>query len=105
MTQLRTGYVRLNEYMKKSNLGQSNKCQCGEVESVKHYILDCRQYKNEREQMRRKLFEACDITDLDLNILLDAKRDDDYKHWRSFILLELENYMAETKRNATRQSC
>ena len=34
VTQLRTGYIRLNEYMKKGNLGQSDKSQCGEVEPV-----------------------------------------------------------------------
>ena len=33
--------------MKKSNLGQSDKCQCGEMESVEHYIVDRRQYEND----------------------------------------------------------
>ena len=65
------------------------------VETVKHYILDCCQYENESKQMRM-LFKACGINDLDLNILLDTKRDNDYKDQRSFILLELENYVAET---------
>ena len=55
--------------------------------------------------MRRRLLEACGITDLDLNILLDVQRDDDYKDWRSFILLDLENYVAETKRFAIRHPC
>ena len=49
----------------------------------------------------RRLYKACDITDLDLDILLDAKCANDYKDWRSFILLELENYVAQTKRFAT----
>ena len=55
--------------------------------------------------MRRRLFEACGITDLDLDILLDAKRDVEYKDWRSFILLEVENYVAQTKRFATQHLC
>ena len=53
----------------------------------------------------RSLFEVCGITDLDLNSLLDAKCDDDYKDWRSLILLVLENYVAETKRFARQHQC
>ena len=51
--------------------------------------------------MRKKLFKTCGIIHLDMNLLLDAKQDDIYKDWRSVILTELENFVAETKRFAT----
>ena len=51
--------------------------------------------------MRNELFETCGIIHLDMNLLLDAKKDDDYKDWRSFLLSELEKYVAETRRLAT----
>ena len=82
VAQLRTGYARLNEYLNKSNIAESDMCQCGEIESVKHYLIECEMYENEREQLRRKMFEICGIAHLDMNLLLGAKPDDEYKDWR-----------------------
>ena len=61
--------------------------------------------ENERENLRRKLFQTCGIIHLDLNLLLDVKTDDEYKEWRTFILCELENFVVETKHFTTRASC
>ena len=83
VAQLRTGYARLNEYLKKSNITESDMCQCGEIESVKHYLIECELYENQREQLRRKLFEICGIVHLDMNLLLDAKHDDEFKESES----------------------
>ena len=58
----------------------------------------------EKEHLRRKLFETCGIAHLDLNLILDAKRDEEYIEWRSVILTELETFIAKTKRFATRNS-
>ena len=93
ITQMRTGYAKLNEYLNKSNITESDMCQCGEIESVKHYLIECELYENEREQLRRKLFEICGIAHLDMNLLLDAKPDDEYKDWRNVILSELEAFV------------
>ena len=51
------------------------------------------------------MFETCGIAHLDLNLLLDVKTDDNYKEWRTSMLSELETFVAETKRFATRPSC
>ena len=96
--QLRTGYVRLNEYLQRTNAVESNKCQCSQIESIGHYLLESPLYENQREKLWRKLFETCGIVHLDLNLLLDVKADDDYKEWRTLILSELETFVAETKR-------
>ena len=53
--------------------------------------------------MRRRLFDCCRIIHLDLNILLDAKQEEDFKEWRSLILAELESYVSETKCFTTRE--
>ena len=52
--------------------------------------------------MRKRLYENCGIIHLDLNTLLDARKDDKLKDWRSAILSELETYVAKTERFATR---
>ena len=46
---------------------------------MKHYSMECELYENGRELMRRKLFESCGSTHLDMNLLLDAKHDDEFK--------------------------
>ena len=74
-------------------------------ESVSHYLLDCPNYENERDKMRKRLFDYCGITHFDLNMLLDAKQEDDFKEWRKTIISELETYVVETRRFATRKSC
>ena len=76
-------------------------CQCGEIESVKHFLIECELYENEREQLRRKLFESCGIVHIDMNLLLDAKHDEEFKDWRNVILSELETFVAGTKRFPT----
>ena len=93
--QLRTGYARLNEYLHKINIVDSNKCQCGQIQSISHYLLECSLYEKERENLKRKLFQTCGIIHLDLNLLLDVKTDDEYTEWRTFILCELENFVVE----------
>ena len=39
ISQLRTGYVGLNEYLHICSLKESGNCECGEKESVSHYPL------------------------------------------------------------------
>ena len=101
ISQLRTGYVGLNDYLHKCNFKDSDLCKCGAKETVSHYLLECNEFDTARELMRKKLFETCGIIHLDMNLLLDAKQDDIYKDWRSDILSELENFVAETRRFAT----
>ena len=101
ISQLRTGYVGLNEYLHKCNFKDSDLCKCGAKETVSHYLLECNEFDTARELMRKKLFKTCGIIHLNMNLLLDAKQDDIYKDWRSVILSELENFVAETRRFAT----
>ena len=102
--QLRTGYVKLNEYQHKTNIAESDLCQCGEIESVKHYLMECELYENGRELLRQRLFESCGIAHLDMNLLLDAKHDDEFMEWRDVILSELETVVLDTKRFLTPNS-
>ena len=45
---------------------------------MKHYLMECELYENGRELLRRKLFESCEIAQLDMNLLKDAKHDDEF---------------------------
>ena len=45
--------------------------------------------------LRKRLFDICGIIHLELNMLLDAKKEDEFKDWRDSILSELESYVAK----------
>ena len=76
-------------YLQKCNIKNTPTCECGEKETISPYFLDCTNYETLREKMRRRLFDCCGIIHLDINILLDAKQEDDFKEWRSLIISEL----------------
>ena len=103
VSQLRTGYVGLNEYLHKCKIKETDLCKCGAKETLSHFLLECQEFDTTREFMRKRIFETCGITHLDLSLLLDAKEDDEFKDWRSFMLSELENFVVGTRRFATRQ--
>ena len=50
--------------------------------------------KNDREKMRRNLFEIGGIVYLNMILLLDAKQKDQFKDWRGLILSELGSFVA-----------
>ena len=105
VSQLRTGYVFLNEYLHSCKLGNtlSPMCECGEPESVRHYLLSCPRYDTQREILRKSLFTLCGIVHLDCNILLNACKEDPEGQGsnRDMILTILETYVVDTGRFTT----
>ena len=104
ISQLRTGYVGLNEYLHKCNVKENDNCECGGIETVGHYLLECPKYEKEREILRKRIFDSCGIANFGLNMLLDVKKEEDFKECRNTILSHLENYVVETRRFATQMS-
>ena len=76
ISQLRTCYIELNDYLQKCNIKKNPTCEWGEKETISHYLLECTNYETLRGKMRRRLFDCCGIIHLDINILLDAKQED-----------------------------
>jgi hypothetical protein len=63
LTEIRTGYSRLNKY--RNNIGQSLTplCDCGE-ETTEHYILHCHIYDHERAKLAVQLKTIDESLDL-----------------------------------------
>ena len=64
----------LNESIHMCNIRETDLCKCGAKETLSHLLT-----RVPRELMKKRLFEMCGITHLDLNLLLDANEDDEYK--------------------------
>ncbi|KAK7043510.1 hypothetical protein R3P38DRAFT_2510195, partial [Favolaschia claudopus] len=59
ITQLRTGHTGLNAYLARFGAVDSPLCHtCGEPETVRHYLLTCRRFSTERDDLRRALHSS-----------------------------------------------
>jgi ribonuclease HI len=52
LAQLRTNVSRLNTYLHKINIVETDKCECGVTESVQHFLFSCPRWTEERRNMR-----------------------------------------------------
>jgi hypothetical protein len=74
---LRSGYAKLNDYCHKLNITESANCQCGERETVEHYILHCDQYEEAREKRIHDMFLLSGSMHLSLEVLLTVGADEE----------------------------
>ena len=98
VTQLRTGYVTLRDHLYKLGLVDTKSCECGDPETVQHYLLACPIYEDQREILQQRLFAAVGVPYLDLELMLKMKPDDEFKTDRTYILSEVENFITNSKR-------
>ena len=55
LSRLRTGHTDLNNYVHRFRLVDDANCGCGNgAETVKHYLLTCLNYKQERDKLRKE---------------------------------------------------
>ena len=96
--QLQSGYCRLKEYQNKVGIADSPTCECGAIEDVQHFLLECPNYHVPRETLRQSLLLSCGIADFDAEILLTVTDDEDLKDIRPLIWDQLDMYITQTKR-------
>ena len=96
--QLQSGYCRLKEYQNKVGIADSPTCECGAIEDVQHFLLECINYHVPRETLRQSLLLSCGIADYDTEILLSVTDDEDLKDIRPLIWDQLDMYITQTKR-------
>jgi hypothetical protein len=96
---LRSGYAKLNDYCHKLNITESANChcQCGERETVEHYILHCDQYEEAREKLIHDMFLLSGSMHLSLEVLLTVGADEEVSLTETERIRLLANYIQETK--------
>jgi hypothetical protein len=52
LVQLRTNISRLNTYLSKINVAETDRCECGMRETVQHFLFSCPKWRNERQEMK-----------------------------------------------------
>ena len=55
MTRLRIGHVGLNAIKQRFQLTHDPHCECGELETIDHFLLDCNLYQNNRNILKNSI--------------------------------------------------
>lgn len=97
ISKLRTGYC-LNEYLHKVGLSDSPHCTCGEVESVQHYIQECENYENLREELSVKLFQMTGLSEWTPDLFLNVNVRDDYEENRLQLMEIFDEFVKRSAR-------
>ena len=80
IAKLRLGYNKLKDYQFKLGICESNLCECGQIETVEHYLLHCELYFNERETLRTQSFNTTGTIELASELLLGCTKSDLTRH-------------------------
>ena len=88
--QLRTGYSLLNDYRHKLGQCDSGLCECGQMETVQHYLLECHLYEEERAVLFNGFRELLGLHTPDMiYTLLGYDDHEEIGNWRELILEEV----------------
>ena len=77
VSKLRTGYC-LNEYLHKIGIVDTPYCECGEIESFEHYIIECSETQDLRERLRLKLWQQTGMDLWSMETFLSVTNKDKY---------------------------
>ena len=89
---LRMSSSSLNEHLFRKNLTDSNLCSCGEIESNKHFLLECWNYT----LLRQRTIETLPYNYTLENLLFgnELLTDDENKN----IFLQVQSFIVDSKR-------
>ena len=71
------------------NQCESLECDCGEIESVQHFLLECPLYEEEHDELLKNLFSQLGINYLYMDLLLGYSENENIPGWRESIINEL----------------
>ena len=93
---LRIGHIGLKQYLFRFGMSTEEECsQCKTVESVEHYLPNCKKSDNEREILKRGL-EKKDVPDINMKILLGGGKYNRRQNVK--ILAVTKKFIKSTKR-------
>jgi hypothetical protein len=81
LSQMRSGYCRLNSYLYKIKAAETDKCQCGKEETVKHFILEYPQWTEERARLNDDIGRRANELSYLLGGYQDIGKDGELAKW------------------------
>ena len=80
------------------NQCESLECNCGEIESVQHFLLECPLYEEEHDELLKNLFSQLGINYLYMDLPRGYSENENIPGWREWIINERGQYLAGTGR-------
>ena len=98
IAKLRLGYSQLKDYQLNFGISDSKICECNQIETVKHYLLHCKKYFNEREALGAHIFNTTGISDHSFEFLLSCTKSYFRKVHEMNIFSTLGDFITQTAR-------
>ena len=97
MAKLRIGHICLKQHLFRFHLAPDPLCDCGEIESIEHFILHCSRYELQRNELYASVRRIDNDITLDLKTLLGGNSDlnEDQQHK---IIKAMFLFLLKTKR-------
>ena len=96
LLQLRSGYCKLKEYRQKVGIIDSPLCECGAIEVIQQFLLECPNYSMQREKFKQSVLLSCGIRNIDTELLFSVT-EEDLKELHPLILNQLDNTLMKQK--------
>ena len=87
-----------NDYRHKGGQWESGLCECGQMETVEHYLLQCQLCEEERTKLYNRLREQLGIHIPNVYTLLGYDGHREISTWREQIMQEVGQYIERTER-------
>ena len=71
--QLKLGHRYLKAYLYKLGITQNKHCICGSIETTRHLLLDCKEYRRQRVTLLQNIRKETSLRELTLGFLLHTK--------------------------------
>jgi hypothetical protein len=110
---LRLGTNELNESLFTRNLHHTPLCECGEIESVEHFLLNCPRYSHPRKELFQKIDQLGGLENgFTFNILskkikmvwLLRGNKDQKDSWNAMLFLDIHKFIKDSKRFKLKRS-
>ena len=87
----------INDYRHKLGQCESELCECGQIETVQHYLLQCQLYEEERNILYNRLREQLGIHTPKVYTLLGYEGHREISTCREQIMQEVGQYIERTE--------
>ncbi|VDI43508.1 Hypothetical predicted protein [Mytilus galloprovincialis] len=94
---LRSGYY-LKNYQNKINQNIDPKCECGQLETVEHYLLFCENYEEARQKLIHEIYFNTGSLHIDLELLLSIEKNDNVSVSNETLMRLLGDFICESRR-------
>ena len=96
LLQLQSGYCKLKEYQHKVGIIDSPLCECGAIEDIQQFLLECPNFSMQREKFKQSVLLSCGTRTIDTELLFSVT-EDDLKELHPLILNQLDNTLMKQK--------